>query len=66
MEPATAALQSCSGLEEINITALAQDHGVPMTTLWHLNRGRGTVRERAAMQQYLTPWEEKALSRFSL
>jgi hypothetical protein len=66
MNPATAALQSCGGFEEINITALAKDHGVPMTTLWHRNRGRATVRERAATQQYLTPSEEKALSKFLL
>jgi hypothetical protein len=32
MDPATAALQSCDGSGEINITALAKDHGVPMTT----------------------------------
>jgi hypothetical protein len=66
MDPGTAALQSCGGFEEINITALAKDHGVPMTTLWHRNRGRATVRERAATQQYLTPSEEKALSKFLL
>lgn len=66
MDAATTALQSCNDAEKINITALARDHGIPMTTLWHRRRGRATRRERAGKQPYLTPSEEKALSNFLL
>jgi hypothetical protein len=66
MDPATAALESCANSERINITALAKDRGVPMTTLWHRHHGRPTGRDRGAKQQYLTPSEEKALINFLL
>jgi hypothetical protein len=66
MDPATAALQSCANVENINITALAKGHGVPMTTVWHRHHGRATGRDRGAKQQYLTPSEEKALTNFLL
>jgi len=44
--------------------ALADHRGVPRTTLQHRNRGRQSIEEKAQSQQYLYPWEEKALNRF--
>jgi len=64
MDPATAALRSCGKTEKLNITALEKDNDVPMTTIWHQKRGRAPLRERAAMQQYLTLPEEAALIKF--
>jgi hypothetical protein len=66
MDPATAALQSCANSTEVNITAVAKDHGVPMTTVWHRHHGRASARDRASTQQYLNPSEEKALANFLL
>jgi hypothetical protein len=37
---------------------------VPRTTLQHRNRERQSIEEKAQSQQYLYPWEEKALAKF--
>jgi len=66
MDAAITALRSCGVADKINISALAKDHGVPMTTLWHRHHGRAARKDCAGKQQYLTPSEEKALSRFLL
>jgi hypothetical protein len=66
MDPATAALQSCANFEDIKITALAKDHNVRMTTLWHRRNGWLSGRARGAGQQYLSPSEEKAPVNFLL
>ena len=44
--------------------ALADHHGVPRTTLQHRKRERQSIKEKAQSQQYLYPWEEKALVKF--
>ncbi|KAH9867748.1 hypothetical protein J1614_008185 [Plenodomus biglobosus] len=43
--------------------ALADHHGVPRTTLQHRKRKRQSIEEKAQSQQYLYPWEEKALAK---
>jgi DDE superfamily endonuclease len=41
------------------------DHGdIPRTTLQHRARGRQSIEEKAQTQQYLYPWEAKALVKF--
>ena len=42
----------------------ALDNDVPRTTLQHRARGRPSKQEKAQNQQYLYPWEEKALVDF--
>ena len=44
--------------------ALADHSEVPRTTLQHRARGRQSLKEKAQKQQYLYPWEEKALVKF--
>ena len=44
--------------------ARADHSDVPRTTLQHRARGRRSKEEKAPSQQYLYPWEEKALVRF--
>jgi hypothetical protein len=66
MDAATAALRGCEDTKTINITARAKENGVHMTTLWHRNNGRPSIKDRAPTQQYLTPSEEKALVKFLL
>jgi hypothetical protein len=46
--------------------AHAAQSGVPATTLWHRNRGRPSILQKGANQQYLTPQEEKALVAYIL
>lgn len=41
--------------------ALADYSDVPRTTLQHRARGRKSIEEKGQSQQYLYPWEEKAL-----
>ncbi|KAL5328181.1 hypothetical protein ACEPPN_001677 [Leptodophora sp. 'Broadleaf-Isolate-01'] len=40
---------------------LSELSGVPESTLWHRDHGRGTIKQRSIKQQYLTAQEEKAL-----
>ncbi|KFA56115.1 hypothetical protein S40293_00203 [Stachybotrys chartarum IBT 40293] len=44
--------------------ALADHGNVARTTLQHRARGRRSIKEKAQSQQYLRPWEEKALVKF--
>ena len=44
--------------------ALAEHSGVARTTLQHRARNRPSMKEKAQRQQYLYPWEEKALVKF--
>lgn len=44
--------------------ALADHSDVPRTTLQHRARGRRSMEEKAQSQQYLYPWEAKALVKF--
>jgi len=46
--------------------ALADHGGVPYTTLYCRDHGRPSIEEKAESQQYLYPWEEKALVKFLL
>jgi len=47
--------------------AARAEHGkVALTTLHHRARGRRSIEEKAQSQQYLTPWEEKAVVKFVL
>jgi hypothetical protein len=46
--------------------ALADQGGVPHTTLHHRALGRPSMQDKAQSQQYLTPWEESALVKFIL
>jgi len=64
MDPAIEALQRWSSSGKINYTELHESSGVALTTLWHRDRGRVSIQERAKRQQYLTPQEEKALVKY--
>lgn len=44
--------------------ALSEKGKVPRSTLYHRARGRRSKEEKARSQQYLTPWEEKALAKY--
>ena len=46
--------------------ALADHGGVPHSTLHHRAQGRRSLEQKAKTQQYLTPWEERALFEFLL
>ena len=46
--------------------ALADHGNVPHTTLYHRDRGRRAMKEKAQSQQYLTPWEEDVLIKYLL
>lgn len=41
--------------------AIADHSGVPRATLHHRAQGRRSIEEKAVSQQYLAPYEEKAL-----
>jgi hypothetical protein len=66
MDPAAEALQQYIGFEKVTYQELHEFSGVPLTTLWHRDHGRISIQERAALQQYLTPQEEKALVKYLL
>ena len=46
--------------------ALADHSGVARSTLHHRAQGRRSFKQKAESQQYLTPWEERALLKFLL
>ena len=46
--------------------ARAEYGKVALSTLHHRARGRRSIEEKAQSQQYLTPWEEKAVVKFLL
>jgi hypothetical protein len=46
--------------------AVSERSDVPLTTLYHRDRGRQSREEHAQSQQYLTPHEEKAMVGFLL
>jgi hypothetical protein len=46
--------------------AIADHSGVPRSTLHHRAHGRRSIEERAESQQYLNPFEEKAVVEFIL
>ncbi len=60
-DPAAAALDRFGRSAENSYGALSNQSGVPLSTLWHRDHGRGSIKQKAASQQYLTPQEEKAL-----
>jgi len=60
-DPAAAALDRFGHSAENSYGALSNQSGVPLSTLWHRDHGRGSIKQKAASQQYLTPQEEKAL-----
>jgi hypothetical protein len=64
MDPATEALLQYRSSGKVNYTKVHGSSGVPLATLWHRDHGRKTVQERATLQQYLTPQEEKALVKY--
>jgi hypothetical protein len=66
MDPATAVLQKYGHSEENTYRVLSNVGGVPLSTLGHRNRGRKSIQQRAADQQYLTQQEEKALVSYFL
>jgi len=49
-----------------SLRTLADHGGVPHTTLHYRFHGRPSIEQKAESQQYLYPWEEKALVRFLL
>ena len=49
-----------------SLRALADYHNVPRTSLQHRRSGRPPPDEKAQSQQYLYPWEEKALAKFAV
>lgn len=65
MDKASQALaeDACFG-ENTSFRARSRRSNVPRTTLQHRARGRRSLTEKAQSQQYLTPWEEKALVKF--
>jgi len=50
--------------ESRSFRARADRSNIPHTTLQHRARGRPPIAEKAVSQQYLSPWEEKALAEF--
>lgn len=46
--------------------AIADHSGVPCSTLYHSAHGRPSIEEKAQGQQYLAPYEEKAVVQFIL
>jgi hypothetical protein len=46
--------------EKITYTALSESGQVPLSMLWHQNRGRQSRNQAAANKRYLNPCEEKA------
>jgi hypothetical protein len=46
--------------------AFADHSGVPCSTLYHRARGRQSIQAKAQSQQYLAPFEEKAVVQFIL
>ena len=43
------------------------EHGkIALSILYHRARGRRSIEEKAQSQQYLTPWEDKAVVKFLL
>jgi len=46
--------------------ALAERGDVPLSTLYHRDKGRRSKEEKAKSQQHLNPEEEKALVKFLL
>ncbi|GIZ48193.1 hypothetical protein CKM354_001126400 [Cercospora kikuchii] len=65
MDKASLALaeDACSGVER-SFRARSQHTNIPRTTLQHRARGRPSLKAKAESQQYLDPWEEKALVAF--
>ncbi len=60
-DPAPAALDRFGHSAENSYGAISDRSGIPLSTLWHRDHGRVSIKQRAANQQYLTPEEEKAL-----
>lgn len=50
--------------EKRSFRAQSRRSNVPHSTLHHRARGRPSLVQKAQSQQYLTPWEEKALVKF--
>jgi hypothetical protein len=55
VDPAAAALDSFVHSTENSYVRLADQSGVPTSTLWHRAHGRKSRKQKAANQQYLTP-----------
>jgi hypothetical protein len=66
MDPATAVLDRYGHTAENSYRVLSDLSGVPASTLGHRKRGRKSIQQRAADQQYLTLQEEKALVSYFL
>jgi hypothetical protein len=66
MAPAVTSLPSRAKSRKKTYKARSESTGTPLSTLWHRDHGRRTVQERAALQQYLNPQEEKALVNYLL
>ena len=67
MDAASRAL--ADGLESTEprtYAALSKRHGVARTTVWNRAHGVPSIEEKAKRQQYLTPFEEKALVKYLL
>lgn len=54
---------ACSGAVR-SFRASSRHSNIPRTTLQHRARGRRSLAEKARSQQYLNPWEEKAVVKF--
>lgn len=66
MDPATVALDNRDPSQRINFTALSKSSEVSRTTLRARYNGRNSAKQRAELQQYLTPQEENALADYAL
>lgn len=53
-------------LDGRSLRAIADHSGVPRSTLHYRAHGRRSLQEKAQTQQYLTPYEEKAMVEFIL
>ena len=65
-DPAKVILERIRYSPENTYAALCELSGVPATTMWHRDYGQMSIPERAAMQQRLSPQEEKALVSYLL
>jgi len=67
MDAASRALaEGLEPTEPRTYAALSKRHGVARTTVWNRAHGVPSIEEKAKRQQYLTPFEEKALVKYLL
>jgi len=55
IDPAADVLDRFGHSVENGYAVLSEKSGVPLTTVWHRDHGRPSMKQKAANQQYLTP-----------